>query len=69
MIKILSEFKRRQVLKMNAEMNFERKSVMEENKEMGIVSENCNCSIFSMATAVAGTLMVIGAVVYAIATL
>ena len=54
---------------MNAEMNFERKSIMEENKEMGIVSENCNCSIFSMATVVAGALMVIGAVVYARATL
>lgn len=54
---------------MNAEMNFERKTIMEENKEMGIVSENCNCSVFSMATVAAGVLMVIGAVVYAIATL
>lgn len=53
---------------MNAEMNFERKSIMEENKEMGIVSDKCNCSVFSMATVVLGVLMAIGAVVYAVAT-
>ena len=54
---------------MNAEMNFEKKTIVEENKELGLVSEKCNCSVFSMATVVGGVLMAIGAVVYALITM
>ena len=59
----------RQVFKMNAEMNFERKTIVDETKEQGLVSENCNCSIFTMSTVVCGVLLAVGAVAYALFTM
>ena len=70
--KMLLQKAERQVKKMNAEMNFERKTTVgenEENRELGLVSENCNCSVFTMGTVVCGVLLAIGAVVYALFTM
>lgn len=47
---------------MNAHLDYDR----EQLKEKGIVSENCNCSVYSMITVVAGVLLAAGAVVYSL---
>lgn len=47
---------------MNAEINFKR----DENKENGIVSEDCNCSVYSMLTIAGGILLAVGTVVYSL---
>ena len=47
---------------MNAEMKFTR----DENKEMGIVSDNCSCSVYSMLTVAGGILLAIGTVIYSL---
>ena len=52
----------RQVHIMNAEMKFTR----EEIKEMGVVSENCNCSVYSMITVAGGILLAVGTVIYSL---
>ena len=67
---------KRQVKKMNAEMNFtgreinvmgkERGNLMEEMKEKKVVSDECNCSVFSMATVAGGVLLAIGTVIYSL---
>ena len=45
---------------MNANMNINRN----KNQELGLVSENCNCSIYSMLTVAGGILLAIGTVIY-----
>ena len=45
---------------MNANINLDRN----QNKELGLVSENCNCSIYSMLTVAGGILLAIGTVIY-----
>lgn len=45
---------------MNAQINLKRNEI----KELGLVSENCNCSIYSMITVAGGILLAIGTVVY-----
>ena len=47
---------------MNAQINMKRN----ELKEQGIVSENCNCSAYSMITVAGGILLAIGTVVYSL---
>ena len=62
---------------MNAEMNFTRNQInfkaqkkesatMDDLKEMGIVSDKCNCSVYSMATVAGGILLAIGTVIYSL---
>ena len=64
---------------MNAEMRFtgneinffgeeraENMDNMEKMKELGVVSEKCNCSVYSMATVVGGVLLAIGSVIYSL---
>ncbi len=64
---------------MNAEMNFKRNQIdfaSEESEskadlmsgmtEAGVVSERCNCSIYSMLAVAGGVLLAIGSVVYSI---
>ena len=64
---------------MNAEMRFTRNEInffgeeraenmdnMEKMKELGVVSEKCNCSVYSMATVVGGVLLAIGSVIYSL---
>ena len=48
---------------MNADINYNRR---DENKELGLVSENCNCSVYSMFTVAGGILLAIGTVIYSI---
>ncbi len=48
---------------MNANINFDRR---DEMKELGLVSENCNCSVYSMITVAGGILLAIGTVLYSI---
>ena len=45
---------------MNANINLDTN----QNKELGLVSENCNCSIYSMLTVAGGILLAIGTVIY-----
>ncbi len=47
---------------MNAHMDFDR----DQLKEKGILSENCNCSVYSMITVVAGVLLAVGTVIYSV---
>jgi hypothetical protein len=67
---------------MNAEMRFTRNEInflgeeraenmdnMEKMKELGIVSEKCNCSVYSMATVACGVLFAIGTVIYSLITM
>ena len=35
-----------------------------QNQELGLVSENCNCSIYSMITVAGGILLAIGTIIY-----
>ncbi len=72
----------RQDKMMNAEMNFNAKCVsfandacneekavrptVEQMKEMGVISEKCNCSVFTMASVAAGVLLAVGSVVYSL---
>ena len=64
---------------MNAQMNFsniginylreesvEKMNGMDKMKEMGVVSEKCNCSGYSMATVAGGVLLAIGTVIYSL---
>lgn len=50
-------------------MGKERESLMEEMKEMKVVSDKCNCSVFSMATVAGGVLLAIGTVIYSLITM
>ena len=73
----------RQEEKMNAEMRFnrgefiidEKKTIrkqendMDEMKRLGVVSEKCNCSVYSMATVASGVLLAIGTIIYSLFTL
>lgn len=45
---------------MNAQINLKENKI----KELGLVSENCNCSIYSMISVAGGILLAIGTVVY-----
>jgi hypothetical protein len=68
---------------MNAEMKFNRgefifdenktlrakENIMDEMKQMGVVSEKCNCSVYSMATVASGVLLAIGTIIYSLFTL
>lgn len=45
---------------MNANMNLDRN----QNQQLGLVAENCNCSIYSMLTVAGGILLAIGTVIY-----
>lgn len=45
---------------MNANIQIDRN----QNQELGLVSENCNCSIYSMLTVAGGILLAIGTVIY-----
>jgi len=47
---------------MNAQLNFDR----DQLKEKGIVSENCNCSVYSMITVAGGILLAVGTVIYSL---
>ena len=47
---------------MNADINFDR----DRNQELGLVSENCNCSIYSMLTVAGGILLAIGTIIYSV---
>lgn len=62
---------------MNAEINFTREQMnfnaqkkesvrMDDLKEMGIVSDKCNCSVYSMATVAGGILLAVGTVIYSL---
>ncbi len=61
---------------MNAEMNFtkreiklmerEKENFMDEMKKMNVVSDKCNCSVFSLATVGGGVLLAIGTVIYSL---
>ena len=50
---------------MNAQIDIKRNEI----KEQGIVSESCNCSVYSMITVAGGILLAIGTVVYSLITL
>lgn len=39
---------------------------MDEMKELGLVSEDCNCSVYSMVTVGVGVLLAIGTVIYSL---
>ena len=39
---------------------------MDEMKRLGVVSEKCNCSVYSMATVAGGILLAIGTVIYSL---
>ena len=65
---------------MNAEMKFVRREInfnsdkkesvtMDDLKSMGVVSEKCNCSAYSMVTVAGGILLAIGTVIYSIITM
>ena len=45
---------------MNANIQIDRN----QNQELGLVSENCNCSIYSMITVAGGILLAIGTIIY-----
>ena len=45
---------------MNANIQIDRN----QNQELGLVSENCNCSVYSMLTVAGGILLAIGTVIY-----
>lgn len=45
---------------MNANMNLDRN----QNQQLGLVAEDCNCSIYSMLTVAGGILLAIGTVIY-----
>lgn len=53
-------------------MNFLKKDTvvktdkMDELKEMGVISDKCNCSIYSMATVAGGILLAVGAVIFSL---
>ena len=47
---------------MNAQLNFNK----DQLKEQGIVSENCNCSVYSMITVAGGVLLALGTVIYSL---
>ena len=49
-------------INMNAPMNLKRNEIREE----GLVSENCNCSVYSMLTVAGGILLAIGTVIYSV---
>ena len=45
---------------MNANIQLDKN----QNQELGLVSENCNCSIYSMITVAGGILLAIGTIIY-----
>ena len=45
---------------MNANIQIDKN----QNQELGLVSENCNCSVYSMLTVAGGILLAIGTVIY-----
>ena len=45
---------------MNANIQIDKN----RNQELGLVSENCNCSVYSMLTVAGGILLAIGTVIY-----
>ncbi len=42
------------------------KPTMEEMKQMGVISDKCNCSVFTMISVAGGVLFAIGSVVYSL---
>ena len=44
----------------------EKMNDMQEMKDMNLVSEKCNCSVYSMVTVAGGVLMAIGTVMYSL---
>ncbi len=72
----------RQDVKMNAEMNFKNnhmnfvgseceikktsRPTVEDMKEMGVISDKCDCSVFTMISVAGGVLFAIGSIVYSI---
>ena len=42
---------------------------MDKMKQMGVVSDKCNCSVYSMATVGTGVLLAIGTIIYSIITM
>ena len=53
-------------VKFSREENAEKMNDMQEMKDMGLVSEKCNCSVYSMVTVAGGVLMAIGTVIYSL---
>ncbi len=50
-----------------AEKNAERRNVsMDELREMGVIAEDCHCSLFTMLSVAGGILMAVGTVVYSL---
>ncbi len=39
---------------------------MDEMREMGVISEDCHCSLFTMISVASGILMAVGTVVYSL---
>lgn len=54
------------------EMSFFRKDTekkmdkMDELKEMGVISDKCNCSVYSMVTVAGGILLAVGTVIFSL---
>ncbi len=44
----------------------ERRTSMDDLKQMGVVAEDCECSAFTLWTVAGGVLLAIGTVVYAL---
>lgn len=42
---------------------------VEEMKKAGVISEDCRCSVYSMATVAVGTLLAIGTVIFSLITM
>lgn len=56
-------------IKFSREENAKKMNDMQEMKDMNLVSEKCNCSIYSMITVAGGVLMAIGTVIYSLVTM
>ncbi len=44
----------------------ERGVSMDDMREMGVISEDCHCSMFTLISVAAGILMAVGTVVYSL---
>ena len=53
-------------IKFSREETMEKMNDMQEMKDMNLVSEKCNCSVYSMVTVAGGVLMAIGTVIYSL---
>ncbi len=42
---------------------------MSEMRELGVISEDCSCSVFTMLSVAGGILMAVGTVIYALLTI